>query len=104
MSCLSTSSMMIPLSTYFVYIARNSWTKMRPTTFVSYREENGVANVGGTSLCTSVEDGDLSSSDLHPTSVSPFFVHMERPWPTCWHATLPFLSSSITSTTIEISL
>ena len=101
---LSTSSMTIRLSPYFVYIARASWTKRKPTTIASSRGENGAVNAGGTSLCTSVEDGDLSSLNPHPTSVYPSFVHTERRWQTCWHVHLPFLSSSITPTRVGVSL
>ena len=62
---------------------------MKPMTSASYRGENGTANAGGTSSCTSAEDGDLSSLDPHPTSVSPSFVHVEHRWPTCWHIRPP---------------
>jgi len=78
-ACLSTSSTMTRFSTYFASVDRLSWMKMRPTTLVSYEEENGAASVGGTSSYTSVEDGGPSFSRRHPTWVSVSFVHVARP-------------------------
>src|SRR5205807_1479465 len=90
---LSMSLTMIPFSTYFVSIGLLFSMETKPMLIASSGGKNGTANFGGTSLRTFAEDGDTSSSGLHPTSIFPSFVHLETQYQICWRIHLHFRSS-----------
>ena len=96
----STSSMMIPFSTYFISIVHFSWTKTMP---VYEGAGHGSKDAGGINLRKFARDGEVSSSGRHPLSVFPLSVHTARPLQTCSHIHLPFHLSSITLMKIATS-
>jgi len=99
----STSSMMIPFSTYFDNVVRFFQTKANFLTSTHSIRGSGRMNAGGITSCRFADYGDISSSDLHSTSVLAFSALAAHQWQMFWLINLPFPSVSIASiTTIPV--
>jgi hypothetical protein len=83
---LSTTSMMIRFSTYFIFFGRVCSKEKKLDLFTG----TGAANAGGTSWPKFVGDGDASYLGQPLTLVSVSFVVLVLQWRTCWHIHLPF--------------